>query len=201
MPRVRGFVNEMYDLVLVDTGPLPPHERTWRHPSELGPTKHDVDTGPNSHVAVLAAGALAVLAVAAIVVAMTPRPSSGPTAISATTTPMRSVPLAVAPAVNARAATTAVAVRVSTGALLTPFSSYPHAIVAAPQPDLDTSGVAAEVPEDHDIVSLRTADVTYRLRWDLVPLMDVGDGSVVFDGSGKIVARIVGGEVLTLVGG
>jgi hypothetical protein len=197
---------ELYDLVLVDPGPLPPHERTWRHPSELGPTKLDVDTGPKSHLAVLAAGAFAVLAVAAIVVVMTPRPETGPMAISVTTTPARTNAVVAAPRAEAGDTTSVAfgstrpaAVRASSGMILTTFASYPHAVISAPQRDLDSSDVADEEPDDADMVYLRTEDVTYRLRWELVSMIEVPDGAVVFDDDGDIVARVDDGAVLTLV--
>jgi hypothetical protein len=141
-PRV-----ELYDLVLVEPGPLPPHERSWRHPSELGPTRVDVDDPPsNSHLVALVGGTPAT-------------------------------------------------------ALLTSFAAYPHAVTSEPELDLDGTDVADEMPADDDMVLLRTEAVTYRLRWDEVQLVNAPDGSVVFDISGDVVARMAGGELVTLVGG
>lgn len=182
----------------MEPGPLPPHERTWRHPSELGPTKHDVDTGPRSGMGVLVVGAFAVIAVAAMVVVMTPRTSSGPVAISVATTPLASA--ATVFDVDAVRASTAspnrpAAVRSSATALLTSFGAYPHAIMSGPQPDLDNIHVADHQPADDDTVYVHTEDVTYRLAWSLVPMIDVADGSVVFDESGDIVGRINGGDL------
>lgn len=188
----------MYDLLLVEPGPLPPHERTWRHPSELGPTRADVDTGPRSGVGVLAAGAFAVLAVAAMVVVMTPRPSSSPVAISVTTSPLAAavtvVDIDAAQAATVRSKRPS-AVRPTTNALLSSFAAYPHAVMSAPQPGLDNVQVADHRPTNGDTVFVRTDDVTYRLAWSMLPMIDVPDGSVVFDASGAIVGRISGGDL------
>lgn len=179
---------------------MPPHERTWRHPSELGPTTADVDTGSPSHVGVLAVGTLAVLAVAMLVVVVSPRPSAGPTAISVTTTPATLRPvLSTTSGADTTAANRHAAIGSTASVLLAGFASYPHTVVAAPQPDLDGRGVASAVPRDGEVVYVRTEDVTYRIAWDQVAKLAVADGSVVFDASGAIIARIADGALVTLV--
>ncbi len=196
----------MYDLAFVEPGPLPPHERTWRHPSELGPTKADIEHGSSSHLAALAVGTLAVIAVAGLVVAMTPRTSSSPIALSATTAPVSeptSAPAGVgtvAATASVRVATAAGIPRIPIGALLTSFSAFPHAITSGPQLTLDGTGVATRLPDDHDIVLVHTEAVTYELPWGEVPFLGMPDGSVVFDGAGALVAHVAGGELVTLVG-
>lgn len=188
---------ELYDLVLVEPGPLPPHERSWRHPSELGPTRIDVDdTASSSHLLALMGGALAVLAVAAMIVAITPRTSSSPVALSATTTPM-AIRATVEP--PAAAAVRSVRVLAPATALLASFVAFPHAVTSEPQLDLDGTDVADDLPDDHAMVFLRTEDVTYRLPWHDVDLVNAPDGSVVFDTTGDVVARVAGGELVTLV--
>ncbi len=198
----------MYDLAFVEPGPLPPHERTWRHPSELGPTKADIEPGSSSHLAALAVGTLAVIAVAGLVIAMTPRTSSSPIALSATTTPVSALrePTTAPPGIGSAAATASVRVataaglpRIPIGALLTSFSAFPHAITSGPQLTLDGTGVAKRLPDDHDIVLVRTEAVTYELQWGEVPFLGMPDGSVVFDGTGALVAHVAGGELVTLV--
>jgi hypothetical protein len=189
----------LYDLVFVEPGPLPPHERSWRHPSELGPTRIDVDdASSNSHLLALVGGTLAVLAVAAMIVAMTPRTSSNPVALSATTTP-----ITIRATVEPPAATTARPVQVLTPAtaLLASFVAFPHAVTSEPQLDLDGTDVAEELPDDDEMVFLRTEAVTYRLPWHDVDLVNAPDGSVVFDTTGDVVARVADGELVTLVGG
>lgn len=201
----------MYDLAFVEPGPLPPHERTWRHPSELGPTRADIEPGSSSHLAALAVGTLAVIAVAGLVVAMTPRTSSSPVALSATTTPVAALrePTNAPPGIGTSAATASVRVataaasglpRIPIGALLTSFSAFPHAVTSGPQLTLDGTGVANRLPDDHDIVLVHTEAVTYELPWGEVPFLGMPDGSVVFDGAGALVAHVAGGELVTLVG-
>ncbi len=197
----------MYDLALVEHGPLPPHERTWRHPSELGPTRADIDTGSHNHVAVLAIGAVAVLTVAGLVVAMTPRASSGPIALSATTVP---APAIDAPATVRAATAVSAGVSVSTGvsgsripigALLTSFAAFPHAITSTPQLTIDGTDVADHMPDDADVVYVHTDAVTYRLLWGQVAYLAAPNGSVVFDADGDLLAHVSEGEVVMLVGG
>lgn len=75
----------------MERGPLPPHERTWRHPSELAAEERAIALAERStrstRVLALMSGALGVLAVGALIVTVTPRPSDSPIAISASTTP------------------------------------------------------------------------------------------------------------------
>jgi hypothetical protein len=200
----------LYDLAFVEPGPLPPHERTWRHPSELGPTRADSDNESSNHLAALALGALAVIAVAGLVIAMTPRTSSSPIALSATTTPVSALRSNEPPTVTiaatppTRVATAAAAglpaSRIPIGALLTSFSAFPHAITSGPQLTLDGTAIATKLPDDHDIVLVRTEAVTYKLLWGEVPFLRVPDGSVIFDIAGSLLAHVAGGDVVTLVG-
>src|SRR5690606_19964154 len=128
------------------------HERTWRHPSELAPTTVDVDSGSGSHVVAFAGGIVAVMAVALMVVAMTPPRSSAPVAISATTAPMLfaatgSVPAVAGPTANpVDLKSVGAIVRPETAPLLTSFAAFPHAVTAGPQLDLDGSEVATRAP-------------------------------------------------------
>jgi hypothetical protein len=206
--RGRHDLAALYDLVFVEPGPLPPHERTWRHPSELGPTRLDVDeSAVRSHVSLLtlAGGTMAVLAVAALVIAMTPRTSGGPVALSATTTPITARAVVVAPSSTITAPTVTAApppelieVRSRT-ALLTSFVAFPHTVTPGPQLDVDGTDVADGAPADDDLVFLRTEAVTYRLSWGEAQQMPVPDGSVVFDADGDLVARVSDGDLLSLV--
>lgn len=198
----------MYDLVLVEPGPLPPHERSWRHPSELGPTRLDVDdTSRRTQVSLIAlgGGTLAVLAVAAMVVAMTPRAASGPLALSSTTTPItvRAVvePPETESVSSAASSTMRTPLAAAQTALSTSFVAFPHAITLGPQLDVDGTQVADAAPSSDDTVFVRTEAVTYQLRWDLAQHMDVPDGSVIFDADGDLVARVSEGHLLSLVDG
>ena len=190
----------MYDVVFVEPGPLPPHERSWRHPSELGPTRVEVDdSNRHSHAGLLALGGgiAAVLAVAAMVVAMTPRTSNGPVALGATTTPITARAVIEAPTTTEATAPTQ---SVAPGtALLTSFAAVPHAVTSGPQFVLDGAAVADEAPADDDLVYLRTDAVTYHLHWDDARQLGVPDGSVVFDADGDLVAHVSAGQLVSLV--
>lgn len=80
-----------YDRTPVEHGPLPPHERTWRHPSELAAEERaalQAETAPSNHrVVALASGALGLVMIGMLVLAVTPRGNVAPVAVSATTTP------------------------------------------------------------------------------------------------------------------
>jgi hypothetical protein len=193
----------LYDLVFVEPGPLPPHERTWRHPSELGPTRLDIEDSARPHVNLmaLAGGTMAVLAVAAMVVAMTPRASDGPVALSATTTPITARAVTEPPSRTVTAAMPAPIEVQAPTAMLTSFLAFPHAVTSEPEFDVDGTDVADAAPAADEMVFLRTEAVTYRLSWGDVQRMSVRDGSVVFDDVGDLVARVSDGDLLSLVGG
>jgi hypothetical protein len=149
----------------------------------------------------LAGGTMAVLAVAAMVVAMTPRTSSGPVALSATTTPITARAVTTPPSVTGTAAPPVpIEVRART-AMLTSFVSFPHAVTSGPELDVDGTDVADASPAQDETVFLRTEAVTYRLSWGDVQQMTIPDGSVVFDDEGDLVARVSDGDLLSLVGG
>ncbi len=143
------------------------------------------------------------MAVAVMVIAMTPRTSSGPVALSATTTPIliRS-PQDQSPKVVAAASGSVrtLQVRPGTNALVTSFAAFPHAVTSGPQLDVDGTPTADHLPDAHDIVWVRTGAVTYRLPWDDAELMIAPDGSVVFDLDGELVAYVREGELISLVG-
>ncbi len=154
----------------------------------------------------LAGGTLAVLAVAALVVAMTPRTSSGPVALSATTTPITARAVIEPPpsAPSTPGADPSLSAGTSSSiqrppVLLTSFVASPHAVTPGPQLDVDGTDVAAAAPTDDDIVFVRTEAVTYSLRWDVAMEMSMPEGSVVFDADGDLVARVSNGDLLSLV--
>jgi len=199
----------MYDFGLVEPGPLPPHERSWRHPSELGPNPADIDTGSKHIAATLTIGAVAVLAVAGMVVAMTPKTTSSPVALSATTAPtspataatvsLTSTPGGATPR-EATASTAGIsAAGIPVGALLSSFSAFPHAITSAPQLTLDGTDIAEELPAAADRVFVRTEAVTYELQWGQVAYLSSPDGTVIFTVEGDLVAHVVDGQLITIV--
>ena len=152
----------------------------------------------------LAGGTMAVLAVAAMVVAMTPRAASGPVALSSTTTPITARAVVEPPEtalVNSTAPSMARTPLAAQTALSTSFVAFPHAITPGPQLDVDGTQVADATPSGDDTVFVRTEAVTYQLTWDLAQHMDVPDGSVIFDADGDLVARVSEGDLLSLVDG
>jgi hypothetical protein len=156
----------------------------------LGPTRSDIDTGGDHRGVALATGTLAVMIVAVMIVAMTPRSASGPVALSATTTPaFLSTSMAGEPPLVARPAQP---VR------LAAFVSMPHAISSAPQITLDGRHIADELPDPADLVLLRTEAVTYQLTWSEVTTLPIPDGSVVVDMDGDLVAHASDGRLITL---
>ena len=152
----------------------------------------------------LGGGTMAVLAVAAMVVAMTPRSASGPVALSATTTPITARAVVEPPetaSVESGAPSLARSPIAAQTALSTSFVAFPHAVTPGPQLDVDGTQVAEAAPAGDDTVFVRTEAVTYQLTWDIAQHMDVPDGSVVFDADGELVARVSDGDLLSLVDG
>jgi hypothetical protein len=75
----------------VDRAPLPPHERSWRHPSEIAAEERaalqaESISTPTRAVAITS-GMMGLLAVGLLVFVMSPRQHDQPIAISATTAP------------------------------------------------------------------------------------------------------------------
>lgn len=84
----------------MEPGPLPPHERTWRHPSEVAAEERVLLTAesaaPSTRVLALTTGTFGLLAVAVLVLTVTPHRNEAPIAIGVTTSPVASVAPAVA---------------------------------------------------------------------------------------------------------
>ena len=141
-----------YDSTFVEPGPLPPHERTWRHPSELGPTFHDVDNSSafGSHTKLLAAasGALAIMMIVAIVVTVTPSQSDAPLALSATTTRIvafSATSLHQPPADEEPTPRHTVAP--AQALLLVSMSAIPNEIASTPQLSIELAAIADRLPK------------------------------------------------------
>lgn len=77
-----------YARPFVESGPLPPHERTWRHPSELAAEARREIRAERPTTAVrnvaIAGGTMTILLVGVAVLSLTPGPSAGPTATGST---------------------------------------------------------------------------------------------------------------------
>ena len=181
-----------YDLLLVDPAPLPPHERPWRHPSEVGPTRLDVDGDGGGRLVVIAAGTLAALLVVAMIVAVTPRQSDGPVAVSATTTP-------ATPATSASPTTSPPDAQASTPAVqLVSIAAIPNAVAAGPVGARAARAVADDLPDANDPVLVRTDSVTYRIAWADLARIELAEDAVVIDRNGEMVARIEDGEIVVV---
>lgn len=93
----------------MERGPLPPHERTWRHPSELAAEERAIFlaqvTPRSARLTALTSGTLGLLAVGLLMVTITPDRAESPIAISASTTPVvdqSTRPVALAPGATER---------------------------------------------------------------------------------------------------
>jgi len=179
--------------MLVDHAPVPPHERPWRHPSELAPTRSDLDPAiiaPTRSPIPLLAGTLAVAAVVVLVLAMTPDRGTTDETAAVTTLPAFTTTPASALASATDAASTA-----SFG--FARFVAIPRAVATAPP-------IAEDVPalvEDDTTVYLVTDQAIYRTRWhdlrvhaDPTWLTPLG-AAVVVTADGHLVAEIVDGEL------
>jgi hypothetical protein len=173
----------------VNSAPLPKHERTWRHPSEIGPTNLEVDRGAGPRASILAGGAAAVVLVAVLVVSMTPRgDSAGPIAVSATTTPIvQSLRTSAGTAVSMRSP------RLST------FSPIPAAIADVPaaafEPTVAAEAARAILPDLDDEVLVLTDTFAYSVAWRDAARLDVEEGIVV-GRDGEVVARFIEGRLV-----
>lgn len=127
--------------------------------------------------------------VVVMIVAMTPRPASGPEAISATTRPATAQPVADQQRV----------VTASRTAQLASFAPIPNAIAAAPVARQNTIVIARALPLDHEAVLVKTDQVTYRLGWSDVGYLGLDDRAVVLNDRGELIARIVDGDIVVLV--
>lgn len=136
----------------------------------------------------LAAGTFTVALLIGLVVAVTPRSSDAPVAVSATTMPATVRPQAAAPPSIA-----------GQSQWLASFRPIPNAVASDPQGARNGRDVAASVPDGDDIVLVVTAQVTYRVAWEDLVFLDVADGAVVVDRDGALVARIERGAIILLV--
>lgn len=126
-----------YDFAFVEHGPLPPHERTWRHPSELAAEQHararSETAGPTTRVFAFTTGTLGLLAVGMLVLAVTPGRTPAPVAISATTSPAGAevTSVAIVTTIVADPERTPLGLRGRPEALATPIGEGRLAVVTA----------------------------------------------------------------------
>lgn len=124
---------DRYDLALVGSPPLPPHERTWRHPSELAAAErreiqHTVVQRSTRGFAI-ATGSIGVVALGVLMILVTPPAQDAPVAVSATTSPP-ATPSALRPTSSRTA--TPVAARAVPHELATPIGDGHLALMTAP---------------------------------------------------------------------
>lgn len=113
-PRRPQGGSDRYALAFVERGPLPPHERSWRHPSELAADhRREIRTERPSRsvrAAALTGGTLTILLVGVVVLSVTPRATPNPTVTGSTPVAQRVTTVALgAPGADAIARSVAAA--------------------------------------------------------------------------------------------
>lgn len=185
---------QYYSLQLVERAPLPPHERTWRHPSEVGLKTVEVDRGVSHRFVALTTGALAVILITALVVTVTPRESTeAPIAVSASTSPP------VRESIRAGASTAVAAAETIRSIRLVEATAIPKAIAdvpAAAYRSTDLSDPQAILPDLHDQVLVVTDQFAYSVAWIDAARLDVEGDAVVVGPNGAIVARFSDGRLI-----
>lgn len=178
----------------MERAPLPPHERTWRHPSEIGLTTVEVDRGFGHRFVALATGALAVALIAALVVTVTPGGSAdAPIAVSASTSPP------VRESIRAAANTAVAAAETIRSIRLVEATAIPSAIADVPAAAYRLTGASdpqAVLPDLHDQVLVLTDQYAYSVAWSDVARLDVAGDAVVVRANGEIVARFSNGRLI-----
>ena len=129
--------------------PLPPHERTWRHPSEVAAAeRHAIrhtEVQRSTRGFAIATGSIGLVAVGILMIVVTPQEQDAPVAVSATTSPftssaVTSSAVTASPATSSRATSreasgrtaTPVAARSVAQALATPIGDGRLALMTAP---------------------------------------------------------------------
>jgi hypothetical protein len=185
----------------VGPAPIPPHERHWRHPSELAPTAADVEFTSSRRALVLATGTTAFLLAAVLAIALTPTRSTAPSAVIATTLPTATIELegrsgVPDPTDHSMALTFRTMVLRNHSVALV---GAPNAISAAPVGDADDLALAGRLPADQERVIVLTTSHAYDLAWHRIDDIDAPDGSIVMTRDGHLVATFVSGELRLLV--
>ena len=140
----------------------------------------------------MSSGAVAAVLVAAMIVSVTPRTSSAPSAVSATTTP--SVSALARPQAAAMIDTTDDhLVRLGTGGVSTgrpalALVGAPNAISSAPTADPTGLDPAGDLPDPDDRVLVLTAAFTYDVAWGVVDDLWAPPGSIVMTHDGELLA-------------
>ena len=175
--------------MIVDQPPLPPHERPWRHPSELGPTRHEIDDGgAGTWTLAVATGAVACVALAVMLVAVLPQQAADPLAMSATTAPVVTVRVV-------RTDTTADSARAG----LVAMNRIPNEVSSAGLRSIEELQPATELPDDRDPVIVLTDEFTYWVEWSALPRLILPEDSLVLHAGGDLIGRVVDGQLVLSV--
>jgi hypothetical protein len=193
-----------YDLATVGPAPIPPHERHWRHPSELGPTIADVDMDQSGRGLVLTTGVTAALLAAVMVIVLTPPRASAPTAITATTIASVSVRSPNAARFEgAEASRNSGIVRLNQSTMSVDrtliLSGTPNAVSAAPVDQSGNYEYAMRLPERDERVIVFDRSFVYEFSWSEIDRVGAPDGAVVVTLSGELIAVFVAGELELVV--
>ena len=141
----------------------------------------------------IAGGALAVVMVATMVVALNPgQNNTTTTAITATTVP--------APSLREAANTAVVAAKSIRSSRLAGFTAIPNAIANIPTAVSRSSGdddsTRVVLPDLDDRVTVLTEQFVYAVAWRDVTQIDATTDAVVIDEAGFVVARIEDGRLI-----
>jgi hypothetical protein len=191
----------------VDRAPLPPHERPWRHPSELGPPAHE-PTSTSGRVIIATAATLSLLLIGLLAISMTPGKDQSPQAVGSTTgrasiagleqTPR--LPLVTPIGNEGWAITTTGAVKARSGVMSARLPNGDVVDVEIVERDEDagltlvslpteTHGyrLATSTPAPDDTVAVHGAEQTKVVEMDTLSTMVVEEGSPVVDDDGDLV--------------
>jgi hypothetical protein len=192
----------------VDRAPLPPHERPWRHPSELGPPAPE-PTSTSGRVIIATAATLSLLLIGLLAISMTPDQGGTPRAVASTTSGSHGsavaleqprVPLVTPIGDDGWALATSGAVKASTGVMSARLPTGDVVDVRIVRRDDDagltlvslpsqTSGyrLAASPPAPTDTVEVHSSRRTQVVEMVALSTLDVEEGAAVVDDDGDLV--------------
>jgi hypothetical protein len=189
--------------------PLPPHERTWRHPSELAAAERQAvrttEAATSTRTFAIATGTVGLVAVGMLMFAVTPRQQESPIAISATTTPIapgegRALASALATPIGdggqALMTLSAIApergdeldVRLTSGPVVTAVVDGTSAglVIVSITSELAGHEIADDLPGPDEIVTVM-ADPPVTVAFSAVDTVEADEGTPVLDSDGNLV--------------
>jgi len=204
MPRRPLRAPFRYSSDFVGSAPLPPHERTWRHPSELAAVERQelrLAQAPTSTRAfALITGTLGLLAVGALLLSLTPRGGDAPIAIGATTLPrageLTGMPMATPIGDGRMALTTGEAVAGTEFNVILESGPVVTAVVDATESGIvvlsitgyggDHHAIAAQLPDADEIVTV-LAHPPITIAFADIGSVAADEGTPVLDDDGDLV--------------